>query len=528
VKLLSVADIYAELSDPATAAASLARYESEMAARFGPRDRWPKLDRDLSAEERSAIEEKRAALAGKDLMKPFAYPPADFRAESRTIGEGVAVADVRPPAFPDLQAMLDEAIFISDGSQVTLRSDPRTAWAWADFQKLTAGLTEAPTGLKGRPRKLSAAWLEHPHRATVYTRTFKPGDRLFCKSPDDEKAVNTWREPPRIAVPTDWMRRAEPFFKHVRFLVRDPVEFDLFCNWLAHIEQRPGELPHWHWLWVTPTQGMGRNLVASVLARVWPGVVALDVDLPALLDGGFNGRLSRKIFATVNEIREGAGPHAYRHADRLRTLLTDETRLVNPKYGRQSIEFNVARWLMFSNNEAAIPLDRFDRRVVVVRNPDAPRPTTYYAGLYALARDPAFIASVRESLRLRDISRFQVGMHAPLTAAKQAVIDASASEADLIMRELAATYPADVISGEVLAAELFGPNSERAERTALRWVAGRAGAVKYPKRITLRRRQLWVWVLRKHGEWLSAGEAAVAAEVARGEDRFRAGNALGN
>ena len=51
------------------------------------------------------------------------------------------------------------------------------------------------------------------------------------------------------------------------------------------------------------------------------------------------GRLSRKILTAVNEVNEGGGANAHRHADKLRTLLTDEVRAVNPKYGREHEEF---------------------------------------------------------------------------------------------------------------------------------------------------------------------------------------------
>jgi hypothetical protein len=442
-----------------------------------------------------------------------------FREESKAIGEGKSGAHL-PPHFASLDEMVEQAIFIADGSWVTLRSDPRIAWAFPDFKNLTKAYT-VQTGLQGRPLLLANAWLQHPRRPTVHTRTFLAGGPLFCRSPDDHPAVNTWREPARVPPPQDWQERSEPFFEHVRFLAPDATERDLLLDWLAHIEQRPGELPHVHFLMFTAMQGVGRNLLAAVLARVWPGTVALDVDLPALLDGGFNGRLSRKLLAVVNEVREGAGPNQYRHADRLRTLLTDETRAINPKYGRQAVEWNSTRWLMFSNHEAAIPLDRFDRRVVVVRNPDQPRDAAYYSRLYALVRDPEFPASVREALRLRDISGFQVGMHAPLTAAKRAVIDASASEADLTMREIVKTHPADCITGSALTAQLFGLDASRAERSSIRWVAARVGATRLARRVQFDRRQEWVWILRNPEQWAAASDQAICAEIWRGLKRER-------
>ena len=439
-----------------------------------------------------------------------------FRDESRAIGEG-PVEEHRTRHY-DQESMLAEAVFISEGAQVALRDDPRIALAYADFEKLTAGSEKYRVGKKGRPKSCARAWLEHPSRVTVHTRTFKAGAPLFCRSPDDFSAINTWREPPRVTPPDNWRELAQPFLDHVGYLVPAAQDREFLLDWLAHIEQDPGVLPHVHVLMFTRRQGIGRNLLTSILARVWAGVTALDVDLPALLEGGFNGRLARKTFAVVNEVREGGGggANAYRHAQRLRTLLTDAQRRVNPKYGREYDEFNAVRWLMLSNHESALPLDRFDRRIYAIRNPDAPKGAAYYTRLYAMAAGPSFIASVREVLRTRDISKFNPGMTAPMTETKQQVVEASMSDADLAMQELIENYPSDCITSEALGAKLFGLALMHKERASMRFVAEREGAVKYPSRVWINGSQYRVWVLRNHESWLKADATAVVREVERG------------
>jgi hypothetical protein len=338
-------------------------------------------------------------------------------------------------------------------------------------------------------------------------------------------STNTWREPPRVTPPADWPKCVQPFLDHIEYLVPVAVERALVLDWLAHIEQAPGVLPHVHILMVTERQGIGRNWMSCVLARVWPGAVALDVDLPRLLDGGFNGRLSRKILAVVNEIREGGGTTAYRHADRLRSLLTDETRPIDPKYGRQYVEFNSARWLMFSNHANALPLDRFDRRIYAIENPDAPRSAAYYTKLYATAGDARFIASVREWLRVRDISRFNPGMLAPLTATKLKVIEASTPESDLRMQDLVKHFPGDLVTTETLCGRLWGDSPTKSDFASLRHIAARAGAVRFPKYLWLSsfKRQYWVWILRNTEKWLSAEAAAIEVEILRGVNERRDG-----
>lgn len=463
----------------------------------------------------------RAKLGRRDyiartLAEAHSKVEGAFRAESRDIGEGPAESEHFPPIF-DLPAMLAEAVYVADGAQVVPRSDPRAGWSFEDFVRYTAA-SVIRTGAKGKPAAVARAWLAHPKRVTVETRTFRAGGELITMDPNDQKAINTWREPPRIPPPADWRERAKLFLDHVAYLVPNKDEREALLDWFAHTEQHPGVLPHVHFLMWARRHGIGRNWVSCVLARVWPGVVALDVDLPALLDGGFNGRLSRKTFAVVNEINEGAGGAAgYRHANRLRTLLTDEIRLVNPKYGRQYVEFNATRWLMFSNHPTALPLDRFDRRVYVIRNPDEPCDAAYYAHLYAAAGDGAFVASVRELLRSRDVSRFNPGMHAPLTEAKQRMIEATTPDADAELEALIRDYPADVITAEHLVLRLFGAESSAHDRMALRFVAARWGVARLPKRVSVRGTESRnIWVLRNLEKWLGEKPERIAREVERG------------
>jgi hypothetical protein len=437
----------------------------------------------------------------------------DFRDESREIGEGED-AEYFPRIYRNVNEMLAEAIFIADGSQVVLRRDTRLAWSFPDFKNQTAA-SVCRDGETGRPAGIAQLWLRSPRRVTVQTRTFRAGVGLFCKSPDDVSALNTWREPARLPVPKNWRELAEPFLQHVAFLVPDEADREFLLNWLAHIEQRPGELPHVHVLMYTRVQGIGRNLLTSILARVWAGSTALDVDLARLIEGEFNGRLSRKTFAVCNEVQEGGGGVAvYRRADKLKALLTDEYRHINVKFGRQHVEFNSCRWLLLSNHENALPLDQYDRRIRVVQNPEIPRSPTYYANLYELAAKPEFIASVREALRVRDISKFNPSMPAPMTATKVKVIEASMSEAELTLKDLVAHHHADVISTSALIEKLFGDDVTRTEKASLRFIAARAGLRKYEGRSRVAGRQQRFWIIRNYAKWMEAAPLAVAQEAA--------------
>ena len=226
---------------------------------------------------------------------------------------------------------------------------------------------------KSKPIPCLNIWMQSPKRTTVDVLAWVPGGPQFCCPPENfnnaQTAFNTWRGITPMPTVENWQERCEPFVDHVAYLVPVESERQRFMQWLAHIIQQPEVLPHTSYLMVTPKTGIGRNWMSSVLVRVLRGYVAAGVSLPELLDGGFNGRLSCKLLAIVDELREGPSSRRYERGQRLKSIITEENRQINPKYGIQSIEKNCCRWLKFSNFFDALPFDNTDRRIETIANP---------------------------------------------------------------------------------------------------------------------------------------------------------------
>ena len=211
----------------------------------------------------------------------------------------------------------------------------------------------------------------------------------------------------------------EPFLHHVEYLVPIASERERFLDWLAHTEQFPGVLPHTHYLMVAAQTGIGRNWLASLLARVWTGATRLGFDLVGTMQSGFNGALSRRLLVIVDELKAAdTGYGSANHAQQLKAMLTTEHRSINPKFGRQHIEYNCARWLMLSQHYDALPLERNDRRVIVITNPQERKTPEYYAHLYGLLDDVQFVAAVGCWLGARDIRRFNPSRACPAICRK--------------------------------------------------------------------------------------------------------------
>jgi hypothetical protein len=437
------------------------------------------------------------------------------RERTRRIGEG---SDVVPKSeiysVPD---MVERFVFIKDGSQVSDRWRPQSVLSLGDFRNATSGskhmIVKPDGGLK--QVQASEVWLGHADRLEADALTFRAGAGPMTELPDGPgAALNLWAPPVREDAPPNWENLASIFVGHVGWLWGEHA--DAFLDWLAHIEQQPGKLPHFGYLHISRIHGKGRNWISSVLARLWRGNVAASLDLMAVLDGGFNGRLSRCLLAVVDEINEG-GNQSYRHAQTLRQIVTAEHREINPKYGRMRVEWNATRWLLFSNHTGAIPLGDDDRRFYVVDHDGPPRDAAYYKHLYDVLDEPDLIASVAEFLKRRDISRFNPGERPPTTAAKAALIKLNQSEEDALLQDLVMRWPVDVISASELNAYLgYNGVSSRSNRHAM----DRHGIVKLRKVRTEFRTEA-VYALRNDADWVAATPDALRAEIGGATDAMK-------
>ena len=422
------------------------------------------------------------------------------------IGEGVS-----PPPVADqitLDVALKRFIYVGDGKGVFDRKYPTHFLDLNSHKQFFAASGDPDKKTRGN---ISAEWARHPERVSVMTRSFKAGAGTFIDDPDGRSAVNSWQGFDRTSC-VCLKEHVDAFVGHVEFIFEKDAQ--RFLDWLAHIEQRPGKLPHTAWLSIATNTGLGRNWISSVLCRIWAGRVAANFDLLGMFERGFNGRLSGKILACVDEIKAG-GNEAWPHSEKLKSIVTEETREINPKYGRQFVEHNAVRWLVFSNHLGAIPLEANDRRWEVVINEQPPMSPEYYSQLYALIEDPTFINSIAFYLSSRDISKFNSGAHAKANESKAHVINCSKSDIDLGCEAIVADWKSDIILTSDLNNALFGENQIRQSNVA-RSVMSRLGARSYGRQVKVEAKRDRAWILRNHEYWLKADPYAVAQEGKRG------------
>ena len=305
-------------------------------------------------------------------------------------------------------------------------------------------------------------------------RTFIAGADVIVRNEEGRTCFNTFRPFARHkASGLEEASMAQPFVDHIGWLFGDRAEH--FLNWLAHIEQQPGVLPQTSWLHIASNTGLGRNWISSVLVRVWPGYVASNFDLVGSLGSSFNGSLSHKLLAQVDELNEAHQSQSkWSFSERLKSMLNPEYRDINNKYGAQVREKNACRFLMFSNHISAIPVEETDRRIEIVICDKAPQTEAYYKNLYALLQDEIFIASVARLLMDRDISGFNPGATALNTAHKKSAAEVSKSESDEAADHLVVHWPHDIIPTNLMAEYL-----PRIPEPVMRHIKTRAGIKPY-------------------------------------------------
>jgi len=173
------------------------------------------------------------------------------------------------------------------------------------------------------------------------------------------------------------------------------------------------------------------------------------------MEGQFNQRLSGKLLAVVEEIKEG-GRGAWQHNQRLKSWITEDIRLINPKGHPEYREFNRVRWLMFSNHLSAIPLAQEDRRAeVVICNKD-PQDASYYERLYKVREEKGFIQAVGVYLANRNISKFNPGGKAKATAAKARATHTNLQREDHVVKAIKEHWNLPIISAANILGALTG------------------------------------------------------------------------
>ncbi len=354
-------------------------------------------------------------------------------------------------ATPDTDAAI---LKLNEGHAVITSIGEIFRFARNDFVKLgtfhlehSNKFVEADIAGKLRKTTLSDAWLKSPLRRSYEDVVFLPGsDRIV------DNNVNLWQGwgcKPKAGDITPWRELLDFVFGD------DAVHRKWFEQWAAYPIKYPGfKLNTVVVIW-SAQQGVGKTLIGQTIGRIYGSGTYSEITSNDLR-GKFNNWSKGCQFVLGEEI---CVSKLLGESSRLNHLFTGETIQMEEKYRSKISIKNCINFLFTSNHADAFLLDPLDRRYFVWEVQRKPMAPSFYADFVYWRDKRGGAGALMDYFCSMDLSDFDPKGHAPMTAAKEAMIDAGRSDLEQWLVELReepshalATLGSEVIELEKLVA----------------------------------------------------------------------------
>lgn len=315
-------------------------------------------------------------------------------------------------------------------------------------------------------KSLVRMWLEHPDRKIVEPEQvgFDPTGQ------DGDIRCNLW-----AGWPTKPARGScERLLELLAYLTshdtqKGPELFDWVLKWLAYPIQHPGAKMQTALLMHGP-EGTGKNTFFNVIRRIYGryGTQFSQVEL----ESNFNGWASGKLFAIGNEVVSRA--ELYHIQGRLKSMVTEHEWIINEKMLPARSEANHCNFVFFSNRIDIAKLDPDDRRYCVIWTP-----TKLDKDFYQRVSDEISdggIEALHDHLLTADLGDFEPHTDAPMTTAKDDLVNLSMDSTERFWRDWTAGEIGEVPCGPCRSEDLY---------ELYRLWSGREGIVRAAQKQTL-------------------------------------------
>lgn len=205
----------------------------------------------------------------------------------------------------------------------------------------------------------------------------------------------------------------EPFLQHLRILTNhDANGYDYMLDYMAHMVQKPGELPRVAVLFQSD-EGTGKNLYFENFCNKIFGNEYLLVACEMEKVVGRFSMINNRLLVILDETK---GKDSFSNSEKIKSIITSEE-VAWERKGVDGIKLNnCGRYLFFSNNDIPIKISSSDRRFVVFKTPnDVKGNVEYFKNLITHFNDDGCIRSFYEFLMTRDITNWDSELNRPIT-----------------------------------------------------------------------------------------------------------------
>lgn len=265
-----------------------------------------------------------------------------------------------------------------------------------------------PYGENGRPKRWADAWVDDAYIRTYSRMDFYPPPLVCPKG-----VYNTFTPFAIMDEPPSTPALPPAVATHLNTLTGgDSAGVEYMLNWLAHMVQKPGEIPEVAIVFKS-IPGVGKNLFFSKFGKAILG--AQYYMETANLDD-LMGTFPSHFYKILVAIDECNGKETFLANDRLKSLITSPMITKNEKNVKAFNVNHAGRYVFFSNNDTPIKIELNDRRFVVFEClGDNANNREYFNALLTEMNDPVIMRQFYDFLMTRDITKWDPVHHRPIS-----------------------------------------------------------------------------------------------------------------
>jgi hypothetical protein len=445
-----------------------------------------------------SLGDKPGAITIKTLIAAL---PKDMRREAiEAAGRSSAEddfaddTDAEPVKARKKSAVWNEWVWVADASQFVRRSDGKKYRA-DQWNSLYARLK--PDG-----SVLNAVWKGNVPIKKFESLVYLPERAEF---PDGERGgrYNIWRKAGVEPKPGD----VTPFLDHMAHLFPDEGDRNHVLDYLALLVQRPADKVHFALL-ICGAQGTGKSWIGRLIERI---VGSRNVVRPSNdeVTSRWTSWMEGAQLAIIEELMTLGRREV---ANRLKPAITDTTLRIEEKGCSIYSIPNCLNFLCFTNHEDALPIERGDRRWLVVFSPAERKDEAYYESLFGFLEGNG-ASFVKHWLLERKVT-LNIKGAAPSTSGKEAMRRLSIGDAENYLLDLfdeqQMPFDFDLVRVDDLVnavpIALQGRANLRARVSKL--LKDEISAVKHSRYTKDRKHQAYqLWSIRNHDAWDAIGAA---------------------